>query len=466
MLSFLKRLTALTIVSSICQACTSGTQPPSGAAVCAGCNVVLISLDTVRADHLGSYGYANPTSPNLDAFAQTAVVFEEPISQAAWTLPGHGSMFTGLYPGELGLARYPAARKIPPGAATLAERFRKAGYATAGFTGGGFVAGDWGFERGFDSYVSDGRRFEHNMQETLGWLALNRERRFFLFLHGYDAHRPYYSTAEDKRAVGLPDGIPAQRDGFCTRTKRERPSDLELQQLIGYYDAAIHHADRALQRVLDALDHLRLSKNTIVLITADHGEEFFEHGNCDHVRFLYKEIVHVPLLVRIPGIQPRRVAGIVPATVAVPNTLLTLTGVGPALPGPDLATIAAGAENGFKEVYSHTNSYLGRLGGRGESYAVTTQDRKLIAYPEQNQLEIYDRQRDPDERDPLPHDKMVDSAATALRGWRSALVTLPAEVFRRSSSRHAADGAAGDADAPALPSKEVEESLRSLGYVD
>ena len=294
---------ALAIAAAVCLATAACSKPHRNDAICESCNVVLISMDTVRADHLGTYGYGRPTSPNVDRLAEKAVVFENAISQSAWTLPGHGSMMTGLYPGRLGVTQYPAKRSLPR-VRSLAEEFSRAGYATGAFTGGGFVAAHFGFDRGFDVYASDGRRFEHNLEEALSWLRNNKDRRFFLFLHGYDAHRPYYSTPEDKRAVGLMGKRTAEQRGFCRKDNREKPDNLDV--VIKYYDAAIRHGDVAVGRFLDERGTLGLDDRTVVLITSDHGEEFFEHGNCDHVRFLYREVVGVPFILRVPGLgRPR-----------------------------------------------------------------------------------------------------------------------------------------------------------------
>ena len=134
-----------------CLALVSCSKPQADA-LCPGCNVVLVSLDTVRADHLGAYGYDRDTSPNFDRLAARSLVFDDAISQAAWTLPAHGSMMSGLYPDELGVTHYPALRRLPDVNPTLAERFSAAGYATAGFVGGGFVSKHFGFDRGFDEF--------------------------------------------------------------------------------------------------------------------------------------------------------------------------------------------------------------------------------------------------------------------------------------------------------------------------
>jgi arylsulfatase A-like enzyme len=315
--------------------------PSEGA--CPNCNVILISLDTVRADHLGAYGNDKAVSPNFDRLAKKSVLFERAISQTAWTLPGHGSMMTGLYPKRLGVEHYPPTRRLPD-VPMLAEQFKTAGYATAAFTGGGFVSDHWGFDRGFDVYSSDGRRFEHNIDEAMSWLRANSERKFFLFLHGYDAHRPYYSSAEDKKAVGLGTKRAKELSGFCGRENRKAPPPAQLETIKKFYDASIHHGDVAFGQYLDTFEELGLMDNTVILVTSDHGEEFFEHGNCDHVRFLYQEVVGVPYLIYVPGMTPGgdRTNEIVPASISVAPTLLELAGIEHNMPGASVVPVLNG----------------------------------------------------------------------------------------------------------------------------
>ena len=454
------------VLSMTASACTSGSSPsttPEEPIVCPGCNVVLISLDTVRADHLGLYGYQRPTSPNLDRFASTAVVFERAVGQTAWTLPAHASMFSGLYPGELGLDTYPATRRIPRSAKMLAEVFHEHGYLTAGFTGGGFVAGSWGFARGFDIYTTGGRRFEHNLGQALGWLTANKTRRFFLFLHGYDAHRPYYSEPHDKKAVRLPAALPDQLDGYCP-DNASRPNAKRLARILSYYDAAIHHADTSLARLFSALDQASLRNDTIVLVTADHGEEFFEHGHCDHVRFLYDETIHVPLLVRIPGVQAHRVKVLVPATVTVANTLLELVGIAPPRPSLSLVDRLHGDPAPFAAVYSQTGSTLGIRGSRGYTTALSTPRFELISYPETAALEAFDRRNDPAQQRPLPSNHPFYRRQGQLDAWRKSLAVLAAEPLH-ADDRQGGGKKTDDENQPPLPDPAVHRHLRSLGYL-
>ena len=453
-------------------ACSKVERPP---ALCADCNVVLISMDTVRADRLGIYGHTKPTSPNVDRFAEHALVFENAISQSAWTLPAHGSMMTGLYPGRLGVVHYPAKRSLPK-VRMLAEEFRSAGYATGGFTGGGFVASHFGFARGFDIYTSDGRRFEHNIEEAVDWLKQHKERRFFLFLHGYDAHRPYFSSAGDKSAIGLRGKRSAERRNYCLKAVRDKPADLDV--VLQYYDASIRHGDRSVGYFLNALTGLGLADRTVVLITSDHGEEFYEHGHCDHVRFLYREIVNVPLLLRVPGLDAamRRIPDVVPASISIARTLLEIVGLDTKdFPGPSLMPLLKGEPSPFRDVYSETESVSGSLGSRGATIAVTTAKQKLISYLDEGTDEGYDVVNDPGEQHVLPKSHAVYQQRVALRSWKSSLVASDGraprgeKVASKSKAVEPTDtlttGAEPEKDSDELPPA-LRKQLESLGYLE
>ena len=162
-------LVAATIVVAVCLAqVTSGEQAVPR---CEGCNVVVISLDTLRADHLGSYGYAAPTTPNIDRLAAHGVVFEDAISQSAWTRPSHISMMTGLYPVEHGIVSMSLDARLSPSVPTLASVLRSHGYATASFNGGANLAAHFGLDTGFDVYRSVGKRLGDNVDAALEWIA-------------------------------------------------------------------------------------------------------------------------------------------------------------------------------------------------------------------------------------------------------------------------------------------------------
>jgi arylsulfatase A-like enzyme len=283
-------------------------------------NVVLVSLDTLRADHVSAYGYERPTSPNLDRLAAEGILFEQAFSHAPHTAQSHMSLFTSLYPGEHGVHNFqdgPPVRlddEIP----TLAELLQSSGYRTRGVVSGGNISGSLGFDRGFDRYDELNRhpRLFPAALEALRELAAT-EGPFFLFVHTYQAHDPYVPPPEfaglfsdpsyDGSLIGTQDELARLSDGeyegqhraFWDSFDRERPGD--LRQLVAQYDAVIRATDGGLGALLAELEALGLEAETAVVVLSDHGEEFAEHGGFVHHQ-LYQEVLHVPLVLRFPGL--------------------------------------------------------------------------------------------------------------------------------------------------------------------
>lgn len=305
-------------------------------------SIVLVSLDTVRADHLSLYGYPRPTSPRLDRFAADAWVFDEAYAAASWTPPSHASMFTGLLPDQHGLRR--VEETLSPTAVTAAELLRDAGYRTAAITDGGFLAPRWGLSQGFDRYdFTAGQPWEPKdaapiFAAAARWVEENRCRPFFLFVHTYEAHQPYVN----RDGFADPFLDPDYRGPFVDRANVFAPGveidGAGLERVTALYDGGIRRADHHLGRFLDALDRLGLLDQTAVIVTSDHGEELREHGDLEHaLGKLFQENVRVPLVVRPPG-------GVAAAGAPRPATpvsgldlfptLLDLAG----LPGPGAGT--------------------------------------------------------------------------------------------------------------------------------
>jgi arylsulfatase len=295
-------------------------------------NVVLISIDTLRPDHLGCYGATPSPSPRLDAFAQQALRFTQAYSTSSYTLPAHGSMLTGQVPAVHG-ATDPADRLDPARSPFLAQMLADAGYVTAGFTGGAYMAADFGFAAGFDRYANndpvwalDSVRGQQLMEMGTGpnaaqhaellrryatpmitrWIESQDDGTpFFLFAHTYVVHN-YAPDKARLREHGLL-GVKGQEERLDDDL-RERFNfgetalhDEVLAELLPYYDATIEMADEFVGALLDALDRAGLADRTLVIVTSDHGEEFGEHGYFGHGKNLYESNVRVPLLVRLPG---------------------------------------------------------------------------------------------------------------------------------------------------------------------
>jgi len=327
--------------------------PPPPAADARRPNLVIVSLDTLRADRLGAYGHDRPTSPHLDRMAEGATLFEQAYSQSPKTAPSHMTLFTGLYPEAHRVknrfnARTPWLGRLSPDLPTLAEMLAAAGYRTVGRTSGANVHASLGFARGFESYERAGRDARSVFRaagEALGRLAA-RPAPFFLFAHTYQVHAPYLPPPAYRDAFVDPDyagaieSDPAKlgasyEDVYAEFWRRvDRDDAADRRHLLDLYDACIRFTDDELGAFLERLEALGLADRTIVVVLSDHGEEFGGHGGFEHDA-LWQEILHVPLVVRVPegvraGWTGRRVAEPV-GLVDVMPTLLELL----ALPVPE-----------------------------------------------------------------------------------------------------------------------------------
>ena len=281
-------------------------------------NLVLISLDTLRADHLGSYGYPRPTSPTLDArVAAQGTLFERVSTSFPHTVGSHMTLFTGLDPCAHGLDQtaWKDTRRVRDHVTTMAEALRGAGYETAAFTENAWVTATIGFDRGFSTFVEDSGiglnngNVEATFRRGTEWLAKRGREPFFLFLHTYQVHEPYEPPP-----------------GYAEQVASGHGTDrVALENAL--YDGEIRYTDDVLARLLAALEQSGLDRKTLVVVTADHGQHFGEHGIFGHSTTLFEPVLHVPLILRGPG---------VPAGLRIPDpaglidvlpTVLELLGV-------------------------------------------------------------------------------------------------------------------------------------------
>ena len=249
-------------------------------------NVVLLVLDTLRADRLGSYGHTRPTSPNLDALAARSFRFETAISQSSWTRPSHRSMFTGLYPLSQG------GLSSPP----IAEVLWRNGFRTQAITGGAQLRYRFGFSRGFESHAID--KWVRGVERVVDTFESDRHRRHFVFLHSYEIHDPYVHT---ELAAGMDPGRVGAR--FTRRGLARldgKPTDAERRYIEALYDSGIRYADAQVGRLFGELERRGLLERTLLIVTSDHGEEFWEHGHWGHGRTMYDEQSRVPLILHVP----------------------------------------------------------------------------------------------------------------------------------------------------------------------
>jgi arylsulfatase len=427
---------------------SSGEAPPAPAATAGPPpNIIVILVDTLRRDRLTPYGCRRETSPEIARrLAGAGTVLDEAYSEAPWTLPSVVSLMTGRYPGEL-LGADLSAYGIPAGITPIAERLACAGYETAGFLANPTMHVGGGFERGFDTFYAPPadiewlRRHADDLnRHALPWLAAHQDqdRPFFLYLHYIDPHDPYdnpetagnHSPFEGEyRGPVAGDWVHGLYTGKLVLPDPAR----DLAHVSALYDSEVHYVDRAIGQVLAALRPEVLA-HTLVVLTADHGEELLDHGGWKHGQTLYEEQIHVPLIVRWDGHVPagRRLAGTVRLLDVAP-TLAAAAGAPPD-PGwegldllPALTGAAALAERpAFAEGLSsgplRAAAVLGRWKlmafNRAEPFApgdelqdhLWRQDLARFA-----RVELYDLARDPGERHNLAADSGGIAQAAAER---------------------------------------------------
>jgi choline-sulfatase len=394
-------------------------RPPPGP--CADCSVVLVSIDTLRADRLPAYGYAKGRTPHLDALARRGILFEEAYSHCPLTLPAHASLLTGLLPPRHGV-RDNVGFTLSPAHGTLAARFKAAGFRTGGAVSAYVLRRQTGIAEGFDEYddalESEGaveslaavqRDGAVAVESLARWIESQEKARFFAFLHLYEPHTPYAPP------------------------ERFRGGDL--------YDGEVSYADELVGRLLDRVEG---KDRLIVAVTGDHGEGLGDHGEAEHGIFLYRESLRVPLLLRLPrdaGAGTRVAAPV--AQVDIPATLLALAGV-PAdgLDGVSLVPALAGGAVPARRVYSET-FYPRYHFGWSELRSVTEERYRYIEAPRR---ELFDLKEDPTERRNVADERA--SAVAAMSQW----------LEQQSAGTR-------DVAAPGEVDPETREKLQSLGYI-
>lgn len=302
---------------------------------CPNCNVILISIDTLRADHLSLYGYPKKTTPNLDQISENARIFKNFYVNTPWTLPSHASMLASNYASNLKMQSI--VDKFPPESTMIAQVLKDKGYETASiaYDTAAFVSQKHGYDKGFDDF--DFIKPNPNEQDAdvifpkaIEWLDQNKNQKFFLFLHTFQVHDPYcppkeYDTFKENykgelNCVG-PDTIAAVNRGEL------KLSEEDLKRYISLYDGEILFTDHYLGLLFEKLSELGMDKNTIVVITSDHGEEFGERSLWGiHSYSLYEELVHVPLIIKAPNLKPQTDQKLA-SMIDIPPTILDLLGL-------------------------------------------------------------------------------------------------------------------------------------------
>jgi arylsulfatase A-like enzyme len=430
-------------------ATTRRTPPP---------NVLLYVIDTLRADHLGSYGYPRPTSPRIDALARQGVLFERVVAQSSWTKPATASILTGRDPYAHGATSLhdPIRSDVP----TLAQILATHGYETAAFVTNVNVSKPFGFARGFDAFTylpeDPTRESSYVPSDELNaavfpWLARDHARPFFLYLHSSDPHAPYTPRAPYLTQFVAPDEALSPQELLAKVRALQEPSaapeEGDLALLVAAYDAEIAFNDASLGALLDELARRHLAERTLVIVTADHGEEFLEHGGWRHGHTLYEEVIRVPLVVRrADGSRAGERRAALARQIDILPTILDEAGIeAPAdLPGRSLLAAEESEEvAASREALSHT-----RLFG-SEVSAVSTARWKVLhrLLGARRGDEVFDLSADPRERQNL----------VAARG---VLAGYGKQEIAHAAAQRGAEGSA--------PPAEVDDAtaarLRALGY--
>ena len=421
--------------------------------------LVLVSIDCLRADHVSAYGYHRLTTPNIDALAADGTIFESAASVSSWTLPTHLSMLTGRLPSFHGVRR---KQKLSPDIAFLPEILRQAGYQVDGVASWYFLSQVFGFDRGFHSYrLMVGDDAEDVVDAALDVLHRSEGRDQFLFLHLIDAHWPYLPPDDYIDRFGRPRDISSTLK--LVQSRKAPPSPADAEDVIRLYDAEIAYADEHLGRLVQDLKSRDLYDDALIIVTADHGEAFYEHGHWQHTVSLYDQITHIPLIVKWPeGSRPKR--STLPASqIDVFPTILEAAGIEP----PDTGAVSLAQQLSTPDerrgVLSELTSPLGRLQGcheppleKGECLAVRLATLKYIAsLSEQDgevstvNQELYDIDSDPLERNDLS--KLQPAAAERMLARIHTFLRTA-----RNQQMSAEDVILDD---------ETAKALESLGYV-
>ncbi len=345
-------------------------------------NVLLVVLDTLRADRLGCYGYARPTSPRIDAIAREGVLIERAWSAAPWTLPSHASLFSSLHAVEHGV--FDASVRLPEEAETIAEVLFNAGYDTAAFTEAGYVRPELGLAQGFQRFRCALSEVDETFDGAADWIE-QQERPFFAFVHTYKVHTPYDPEGPARELLVRPyDGPLPENARVDDVPAAHKPHDYtaeDARYLSDLYDAEIRELDDAFGDFMDRLRRSGALENTLVVITADHGEEFAEHGQFNHSNSLYEEQLRVPLILIPPA--DGALASVAPDAPAMAVDVAPTIAQIVDAPVPRGWSGRSLLESRDQEPGVPTRWVLYRPSGSEElTYALERNDAKLIWYPE------------------------------------------------------------------------------------
>ena len=392
-------------------------------------NVILIQVDSLRADHVGIYGYNRNTTPNIDNFAKENILFTQAISQGTRSLTSHASFFTSQYPQVHGAGMDRALKglnPLDPSALTMAEVFKEQGYKTAAFVGERHLEPQYGLHQGFEVYNSKGLSFNDSIPPAVKWLEENKNEKFFLFLQGYDLHIPYEAPEPfwhmfDPEYEGILHDLPfhdpyyetnptplIKKDGNPVIEIEDKVTPLtqrDIDHLIAHYDEEVLYADYKVGQFLDTLSEMGLYDNSIIVLFADHGETVGDNvyrpsepnpkghsANINGHTTLTEEVIHVPLIIKSRIVESKTIF-VQAQLIDIFPTLLDLLDITPnqdlkkRLQGQSLVPAIKGNADRDFNTYTYGNRPIRKF--------IRTPRWKLLATP--LAIRLYDLKNDPGE---------------------------------------------------------------------
>jgi arylsulfatase A-like enzyme len=455
---------------------------PNGHGTSSGAPLILITIDTLRADRLSCYGYTRIRTPHMDELAAAGARFDEAVAQSSWTLPSLASLLTGTYPTVNGVIS--ASNRLDGARATLAEGLSEAGYHTQAFISNGWLQKPFGLDQGFAGYYHDSHRPPYywllnmmvirglrglvpGLQAVMGyssgehltdlacrWLRGRRSNGFFLWIHFLEPHDPYAPPYPFNRTWDdAYRGRWRYRSGMLQRFRTGLwLTAAEKQHLEALYDGEVQFVDHCIGRILRVLEETGLGDRSLVVVTSDHGEEFWEHGNVSHGHTLYQELLQVPLIMRFPGrIREGTVVSGRLRLMDLAPTILGILGLprSPEMQGANLAGALASAR-----IDTSLSAFGEALIYYGEQKSLLTDEWKLVYVPESGKRELYDMRSDPGEAFNVAqmHPAARDSLTADLLSWMEESQAISGTLPTETGSRAVVDGA-------------LRQQLQAMGYL-
>jgi choline-sulfatase len=454
MTHLLRRIAPLIALLALLTAqCAPAEQPP---------NVIVVLVDTLNWNALGCNGNPHQPSPNIDAIAAEGALFNQAVSTSGWTLPAVGSLLTGSWPLiHGGLGKGTTLTAIRDELPTAAEQFKTAGFNTIAYANATFLSPALGLDRGFDIYNHRNafnreiRRADETVNSALEQIRQHRNEANFLLIHLYDPHLDYdppagYAARFTEGLRGPPPPVRGQVCRELASVSGGKPPEEAIEYIKRVYLGEVAFVDAQIGRLVEELQRLGLYENTTLVITSDHGEEFWEHGGFEHGHTLYDELIHIPLIMKLPaGVEAA--SGPVETQVSVLDimpTLFDLSGIEQpeSFAGRSLLPMIRGEELPERPAYSESTLYgADRISWRGSRYKYLHELGAGAA--------LYDLVEDPGEMINL-----IDSEPEVAQ-------RLEAELLKFARELNAAAGRLPDLRPVSLAPEELE-ALKSLGYIN